>query len=235
MPGTHFAAGTGTVLTPPPLSPTLSAKPDPSAFGTTTLHAATAISSACGQEVLFYSRGSPKHGKCTDGYHGVCRRDGSNEVSAAMATTWYATTSTAICTPCPTSSCTRAYHFLHPCNRCTPHLSHDHRPHRLVAAPTPMHTPPLASIAAHVRRPAPVTTIVQMLPPTTTALNVMRPAASVFPIALWFRCPHLRPLCSTSCAQPPLFFPQRFGSDAPTRVHCAQPPAPNRLCFIITL
>lgn len=64
-------------------------------------------------------------------------------------------------------------HFMHPynCYYC---------PHRHVAVPTPVHAPPLAPIAAHPKRPAPITTMVQAHASTTTALSILRPTVSVF-------------------------------------------------------
>ena len=58
-----------------------------------------------GQVFFLYSRGSQQCGKCRDDYHRVCRRNGGN---VNMATTLYATVTTALPTPCPTGSYTQA-------------------------------------------------------------------------------------------------------------------------------
>lgn len=123
--------------------------------------------------------------------------------------------------------------------------SHGHSPHRHVYIPTPSHTPPPVSSAAHPhtacayhhnRSNTPAhhhsaphlalnslcvshTDNVHMLPPVFTALNILRPTASVLSITPWLRCFHKRPLRSPPCAQPPLVSLVRV----PTHLHTARP------------
>ena len=151
-----------TALQPPPPSPTHSVNPDHSAFGTTTLHAENRTT-------------DPPYGRRPDwrdrvllsgcGQEIFVAGDFNHVASVATATREYATATSATNTACPTSSCrpTRA---------------------RPLAAPLHPHTTP--SSTAPLTRPAPITTMVQMLPNTPTPLHILCPPASVFPIALRF-------------------------------------------------
>ena len=156
-----------TALQPPPPSPTHSVNPDH------TLHAENRTT-------------DPPYGRRPDWRDSVlfsaCGQeifvagDFNHVASAATATAEYPAATAATNTACPTSSCrlTRT---------------------RPLAAPLHPHTTPASTSLP--TRPAPIATVVQMLPHTPTPLHILCPPASVFPIPIWLRpdCTQMHFVC----------------------------------------
>ena len=146
-----------TAFQPPPSSPTHSVNPDHSVFGTTTVHADNRTTDSP------YGR-RPDSGDrvlfSACGQETLVGGDPNHLASAATATRESAAATAATNTACPTSSC---------------------RPTRTRPLPAPPHLHPTPTYADPPRRPAPITTVVQMLSHPPTPRYVLCRAASVFP------------------------------------------------------